>query len=89
VIVLAVLIVLLLVGAGVAYKLYFRSVFWAHTYFSYHCPSDSYFLQLILCLVKFLVVSLAQWHAKVHEFSNPHLNSIYRAINILKFNTQE
>jgi membrane protein implicated in regulation of membrane protease activity len=70
VIVLAVIILLLL--GGVAYLSYFRSVFWAHMYLSYHWPSDSYFLQLILCLVKFLV-SLALWHERVHKFSNPQL----------------
>jgi hypothetical protein len=72
VIILAVIILLLLVGAGFVYLRYIRSVFWAHMYLSYHWPSDRYFLQLILCLVKFLVVSLALWHVKVHKFSNPH-----------------
>ena len=73
VIILAVILLLLVGGAGVAYLRYVRSVFWAHMYLSYHWPSDSSFLQLIVCLVKFLVVSLALWHEKVYEFSNPQL----------------
>jgi len=84
VIILAAIILVLLGGAGVAYLYYVRSVFWAHMYLSYQWPSDSYFLQLILCLVKFLVVSLAVWHEKVHEFSISHL-IVFDAINILKF----
>jgi hypothetical protein len=73
VIVLAVIILLLVGGAGVAYLRYVRSVFWAHTYLSYHWPIDSYFLHLILCLVKFLVVSLAYEMRKCTSFPTHNL----------------